>query len=102
MRLFVLCNSCPKRTKGSEGLTDEQTDEHTNQVKSQSRDFLKFICRLTSWLVAHTQVHIEFTDGEDKITVEGPPEEVEEAKTSLEELTKELVRILNSCPILYV
>jgi len=39
-------------------------------------------------------VHIEFTDGEDKITVEGPPEEVEEAKTSLEELTKELVRII--------
>ena len=40
------------------------------------------------------QVHIEFTDGEDKITVEGPPEEVEEAKASLEELTKELVGVL--------
>ena len=48
-------------------------------------------CLLTTFL---GQVHIEFTDGEDKITVEGPPEEVEEAKASLEELTKELVRII--------
>ena len=54
--------------------------------KKDAREYL-----LTTFL---GQVHIEFTDGEDKITVEGPPEEVEEAKTSLEELTKELVRII--------
>lgn len=37
-------------------------------------------------------MHIEFTDGEDKIVVEGPPEEVEQAYTALQDLTKDLVR----------
>ena len=37
------------------------------------------------------QVHIEFTDGEDKITIEGPPEQVEEARVKLEAITADLV-----------
>jgi transcription antitermination factor NusA-like protein len=37
------------------------------------------------------KVHIEFTDGEDKIRVEGPPSEVAKAKAELEEITKDLL-----------
>ena len=37
------------------------------------------------------KVHIEFTDGEDKIVVEGPPEEVEDAYKQLEDMTKDMV-----------
>ena len=37
------------------------------------------------------QVHIEFTDGKDKIVVEGPPEEVNCARQALEERTKDLL-----------
>ncbi|XP_019637669.1 PREDICTED: vigilin-like [Branchiostoma belcheri] len=36
------------------------------------------------------KVHIEFTDGQDKITLEGPPEEVEQARRALEEITRDL------------
>ena len=38
------------------------------------------------------KVHIEFTDGEDKIVVEGPPEEVEQAFKALQDLTKDLLK----------
>ena len=37
------------------------------------------------------QVHIEFTEGQDKITVEGAPEEVQEAKRALEETIADLM-----------
>jgi predicted PilT family ATPase len=37
------------------------------------------------------KVHIEFTEGEDKISVEGPPAEVEQAKASLEAIIKDLL-----------
>jgi len=36
------------------------------------------------------KVHIEFNDGEDKIQVEGPPDEVEKARLALEEITQDL------------
>ena len=39
------------------------------------------------------QVHIEFTEGKDKISVEGPPAEVEQAQKALEEITSDLVGI---------
>ncbi|XP_071109075.1 vigilin-like [Haliotis cracherodii] len=38
----------------------------------------------------YTKVHIEFTDGQDKITVEGPPEEVDLAVKALESVVKDL------------
>lgn len=38
-----------------------------------------------------SKVHIEFTDGEDKIVVEGPPEEVEKAEEELNKLTTDLL-----------
>jgi len=41
------------------------------------------------------KVHIEFTDGEDKITIEGPPEEVGQAQRALEEITKDLLSRMN-------
>ncbi|CAH1773087.1 unnamed protein product [Owenia fusiformis] len=37
------------------------------------------------------KVHIEFTEGDAKIIVEGPPEQVEEARKALEEITKDLL-----------
>lgn len=40
------------------------------------------------------QVHVQFTEKEDKITIEGPPEEVEPAKKKLMELTAEMVNKL--------
>ena len=39
------------------------------------------------------QVHIEFTEGEDKILVEGPPEEVDQAVKALQEFVQDLVSI---------
>ena len=38
------------------------------------------------------QVHIEFTEGENKIQVEGPPEEVDEAVKALQDFVRDLVR----------
>ncbi|KAK6478014.1 vigilin [Huso huso] len=37
------------------------------------------------------KVHIEFTDGEEKITLEGPTEEVEQAQALIQEMIKELL-----------
>lgn len=39
-----------------------------------------------------TQVHIEFTDGEERISLEGPTEEVEQAQAQIQEIIKDLVR----------
>jgi transcription antitermination factor NusA-like protein len=36
-------------------------------------------------------VHVEFTDKEDKIKIEGPPEEVEKAQASLEKMARDLI-----------
>jgi transcription antitermination factor NusA-like protein len=35
-------------------------------------------------------VHVEFAEGSDKITLEGPPEQVEEARRALEEISQDL------------
>lgn len=40
------------------------------------------------------KVHIEFTDKEDKIKIEGPPEEVEKAKAQIESIAEDLLRKL--------
>lgn len=37
------------------------------------------------------KVHIEFTDGEERISLEGPTEEVEQAQTQIQEIIKDLV-----------
>uniref|UniRef100_A0A023FAG6 Putative vigilin n=2 Tax=Triatoma infestans TaxID=30076 RepID=A0A023FAG6_TRIIF len=41
-----------------------------------------------------SKVHVQFTEKEDKITIEGSPEEVEQAKAKLKELTAEMVNKL--------
>ncbi|XP_031441147.1 vigilin isoform X1 [Clupea harengus] len=46
------------------------------------------ISRITQQL---PKVHIEFTDGEEKISLEGPTEEVELAQTQLQEIVKDLM-----------
>lgn len=38
------------------------------------------------------QVHIEFTEGEDRITLEGPTEDVSVAQEQIEAMVKDLVR----------
>lgn len=38
------------------------------------------------------QVHIEFTDGEERIILEGPTEEVEQAQAQIQEIINDLVR----------
>ncbi len=37
-------------------------------------------------------MHIEFTDGEERINLEGPTEEVEQAQAQMQEIIKDLVR----------
>uniref|UniRef100_A0AAQ4QPW9 Vigilin n=1 Tax=Gasterosteus aculeatus aculeatus TaxID=481459 RepID=A0AAQ4QPW9_GASAC len=37
------------------------------------------------------RVHIEFTDGEERISLEGPTEEVEQARTQIQEIIKDLL-----------
>lgn len=36
-------------------------------------------------------VHVEFTDAEDKIKIEGPPEEVEKVQTELQNMVTDLI-----------
>jgi polyribonucleotide nucleotidyltransferase len=36
-------------------------------------------------------VHVEFTDKEDRIKIEGPPEEVQKAQASLEDVARDLI-----------
>lgn len=42
-------------------------------------------------LCLRVQVHIEFTDGEERISLEGPTEEVEQAQAQIQEIIKDLV-----------
>lgn len=37
------------------------------------------------------QVHVEFSDEKDSVSLEGPPQEVEKAQESLETFIRELV-----------
>ncbi|XP_066519973.1 vigilin isoform X1 [Hoplias malabaricus] len=46
------------------------------------------ISRITQQL---PRVHIEFTDGEERISLEGPTEEVEQAQTQIQEIIKDLM-----------
>ncbi|XP_056325157.1 vigilin [Danio aesculapii] len=46
------------------------------------------ISRITQQL---PKVHIEFTDGEERICLEGPTEEVEQAQTQIQEIIKDLM-----------
>lgn len=39
-------------------------------------------------------MHVEFTEKEDKIRIEGPPEEVDKAQKDLEEMAKDLIQKL--------
>ncbi len=39
----------------------------------------------------YPKVHIEFHDGQDKIELEGPPDDVEQAQKALDGITKDLV-----------
>ena len=56
------------------------------------------ICRLSvcvCWVCdCGCQVHIEFTDEQDQIRLEGPPEDVEEAMKMLQELVNDLVCVV--------
>lgn len=47
---------------------------------------------LTAGCVLVRQVHIEFTEGEDRITLEGPTEDVSVAQEQIEAMVKDLVR----------
>lgn len=43
------------------------------------------------FLINVFQVHVEFTDKEDRIKIEGPPEEVEKAQVALENMAADLI-----------
>ena len=45
------------------------------------------------WLFLLQQLHIEFSDDKDKITLEGPPQQVDQAREDLETFARELVRL---------
>lgn len=44
----------------------------------------------------YQQVHIEFTEGEDKITLEGPTKDVQIVQGQIEAIVTDLVRLLTS------
>ncbi|XP_064409090.1 vigilin isoform X2 [Latimeria chalumnae] len=46
------------------------------------------------------KVHIEFTDGEEKITLEGPTEEVEQARTQIQEIITDLLSRMDYTEVL--
>jgi hypothetical protein len=43
------------------------------------------------------QLHIEFSDDKDKITLEGPPQQVDQARDALETFARELVSFMSTC-----
>ena len=43
---------------------------------------------------SHPQVHVEFNSDSDRIILEGPPAEVQQAKESFESFTEDLVHTL--------
>ena len=45
------------------------------------------------------QVHIEFTEEQDQIRLEGPPEDVEQAMKMLQDLVNDLVCCAIICPL---
>lgn len=60
--------------------------------------FLQICLCVFITLLPDLQVHIEFTEGTDKINVEGPPEEVNEAVKELEVIVKDLVStVIGQC-----
>lgn len=70
----------------------------TSDVKASAWIHKYIIGRKGSKIKEITQnlpkVHIEFTDKEDKIKIEGPPEEVEKAKAQIEAIAEDLLRKL--------
>lgn len=44
-------------------------------------------------LCVHQQVHIEFTEGEDKITLEGPTKDVQIVEGQIQAIVTDLVRL---------
>jgi len=48
------------------------------------------------------QVHIEFTEEQDQIRLEGPPEDVQHATDLLQELVNDLVCVMFSAKVVYV
>lgn len=56
----------------------------TSEGSVTELDWFVFIC-------VCVQVHIEFTDGEERISLEGPTEEVEQAQAQIQEIIKDLV-----------
>ena len=52
----------------------------------------------------NVQVHIEFTEEQDQIRLEGPPEDVEHATSMLKDIVNDLaclsVCLLSVCPLL--
>lgn len=43
------------------------------------------------WNVCSLQVHIEFTEGEDKITLEGPTKDIQIVQSQIEAIVTDLV-----------
>uniref|UniRef100_W5LL42 Vigilin n=1 Tax=Astyanax mexicanus TaxID=7994 RepID=W5LL42_ASTMX len=69
------------------------------QVYAKARCFMLTVCNIRFTIIKYTQlfsdwseqVHIEFTDGEERISLEGPTEEVEQAQSQIQEIIKDLV-----------
>ena len=85
----------------------ESANWHNKIVLSlkMSEDCLKIICEFGPGLImkavivvivtvdddVNGQVHIEFTEEQDQIRLEGPPEEVEQATKLLQDVVNDLV-----------
>ena len=54
---------------------------------------LSIPCLFVCWFVCF-QVHVEFNSDSDKIVLEGPPAEVQQAKESFESFTEDLVHTI--------
>lgn len=60
-----------------------------NRVGQEDRRLCNWVALICVCLCV--QVHIEFTDGEERISLEGPTEEVEQAQAQIQEIIKDLV-----------
>nr|XP_054769281.1 vigilin-like [Lytechinus pictus] len=70
------------------GESGSQSSKICTDIMKNSSEFLIVYCFL--FVCAWLKVHVEFQEGRDVIVIEGPPEEVEKARSALEEISRDL------------
>lgn len=77
---------------GKKGQNIGRITQQLPRVRQEIHQNLKLLTFKVLTFYPMLQVHIEFTDGEERIVLEGPTEEVEQAQAQIQEIINDLVR----------